>query len=368
MPIVIVLVLFVVGSFLFHFLSPWWFTPLASNWGSMDATLVMTFWISGFVFAAVGLFTAYSVYKFRYRPDRRADFEPENKKLEGWLTGFTAIGVIAMLAPGLIVWEDFVNVPEDAAEFEALATQWQWKFRFPGEDGVFGEVDTRRVDFDNVFGINPDDPNGQDDILIAGSELHLPVDKPVKALLRSLDVLHNFYVPNFRAKMDIVPGLVSYFWFIPTVSDTFDLICAEYCGTGHYVMSGTVVIEGDDAFQTWLADQPTFAETMAGDDEEVADMGDPVAAGRVIAENQGCIACHSLNGSAGVGPTWKGLFGKTETMDDGTTVVVDDAYLRESIVDPNARVVEGYEPFMQAYEMSDAELDALIAFIKADEG
>ena len=82
---------------------------------------------------------AYSVYKFRYRPDRRADFEPENKKLEGWLTGITAVGVIAMLAPGLIVWEDFVNVPEGAAEFEALATQWQWKYRFPGEDGVFGD-------------------------------------------------------------------------------------------------------------------------------------------------------------------------------------------------------------------------------------
>lgn len=368
MPIIIVLVLFVLGSFLFHFLSPWWFTPLASNWGSMDATLIMTFWISGFVFGAVGLFTAYSVYKFRYRADRRADFEPENKKLESWLTGFTALGVIAMLAPGLMVWEDFVNVPEGAAEFEALGTQWQWKYRFPGEDGVFGEVDTRRVDFDNLFGINPEDPFGQDDILIYDSEVHLPIDKPVKVLLRSLDVLHNFYVPNFRAKMDIVPGMISYFWFTPTVEDTFDLVCAEYCGTGHYVMQGSVVVEGEAEFQAWLADQSTFAESMVDGDDELADAGDPVASGRTIANNQGCIGCHSLDGGAGVGPTWKGLFGKTEIMADGATVIVDEAYLKESIVDPNAKVVEGYDPFMPAYEMSDAELDAVIAFIKADEG
>ena len=114
MALAIVLILLVVGSVLFHFLSPWYFTPIASNWGAMDDTISLTLWVTGFVFVAVNLFMVYAVIRFRYRKDRRAAYEPENKKLEWWLIGVTTAGVVAMLAPGLFVWAKFVNVPEDA--------------------------------------------------------------------------------------------------------------------------------------------------------------------------------------------------------------------------------------------------------------
>ena len=109
MVLVIVLVVLVVGSVLFHFLSPWYLTPIASNWGMIDDTLTITFIVCGFVFVAINLFMAYAIYKFRYRKDRRAAYEPENKKLEWWLTVFTTVGVIAMLAPGLFVWAKYVD-------------------------------------------------------------------------------------------------------------------------------------------------------------------------------------------------------------------------------------------------------------------
>jgi cytochrome c oxidase subunit 2 len=263
MVVAIALVLVVVGTVAFHFMSPWWWTPIASNWGYVDDTIIATFWITGVVFIVVVMFMAFCVFRYRHREGRRADYEPENKKLEWWLTGLTTVGVAGMLAPGLVVWDQFVTVPEDATEFEAVGQQWQWSFRFPGKDGVLGTTEARNISFENPFGLNIDDPNGQDDILIEDSEVHLPLDKPVKVLLRSIDVLHDFYVPEFRAKMDMVPGMITYFWLTPIRAGTFDILCFELCGTGHYVMRGKVVVEEDSAYQAWLQDQPTFAESMA---------------------------------------------------------------------------------------------------------
>ena len=263
MAIAIALILIAVGSVLFHFLSPWWWTPIASNWGYIDDTIVITFWVTGVVFVAVLVFMAYCVFRFRYKKEKRAAYQPENKKLELWLTGLTALGVVVMLTPGLFVWNQFVTVPEDAAEIEVVAQQWQWSFRLPGKDGVLGTTSIRNFDDDIPFGINLNDANGQDDILIDDDELHLPLGTPIKVLLRSIDVLHDFYVPQFRAKMDMVPGMVTYFWFTPTRTGTFDILCYELCGVGHYLMRGTVVVETESDFEAWLEEQQTFAESMA---------------------------------------------------------------------------------------------------------
>ncbi|MEE9424603.1 MAG: cytochrome c oxidase subunit II [Methylococcales bacterium] len=360
MAIAIALVLIVIGSIWFHFWSPWWITPLASNWGLMDDTLMITFVVTGFVFVAVNLFMAYALVRFRYREDRRAKYEPENKKLELWLTGLTTVGIVIMLAPGLIVLADFVHVPKDAAVIEAVGKQWQWSFRFPGKDGVLGNSKPQLISFQNPFGLNPDDPNGQDDVLINNSELHLPVDKPVQVLLRSKDVLHDFYVPHFRVKMDAVPGIITMLWFTPTKIGRFDIACAEYCGIGHHTMRGAVFVEDQDTFQNWLNAQPTFAQSSAK--QSTGAESKLVEQGRLLAEEKGCLGCHSLDGSAGTGPTWKGLLGKTETLADGSTVTVDKAYIKESILDPGASVIEGYSPIMSAYQLSDKEIAALIAF------
>ncbi|MDT8427993.1 MAG: cytochrome c oxidase subunit II [Pseudomonadales bacterium] len=289
MAIAVALVLLVVGSLVFHFASPWWFTPIASNWSSVDFTINLTFVVTGIVFVAVNLFMAYSIWRFRHKEGQKAIYEPENAKLEIGLSVFTAIGVIAMLAPGLLVWASFVTVPEEATEYEVVGQQWQWSFRYPGADGVLGTVDVSHISEVNPFGVNPEDPNGQDDILVKKPVMYLPVDKPVKALLRSKDVLHNYTVPQFRVKMDLVPGTVSYLWFTPTEIGSYDILCEELCGIGHHVMRGTVNVVSESDYEAWLADQPTFAETSA-----MALARSDVNAGATLYAT--CASCHGAQG------------------------------------------------------------------------
>jgi cytochrome c oxidase subunit II len=260
MAVALVMVLVAVGSVVFHLLSPWWWTPIASNWHYIDDTINLTFWITGVVFVAIILFLAYCVFRFRHRPGHRAHYEPESKRLEVVLTVVTAVGVAAMLAPGLFVWSQYITVPEDATEVEVVGNQWQWSYRLPGKDGRLGTSDIRFVGVDNPLGLNPDDPHGQDDIVVEAEALHLPIGKPVKVLLRSVDVLHNFYVPEFRAKMDMIPGSVTYYWITPTRTGTFDVLCAELCGVGHAVMRGQVVVQTEAEYQAWLGGKRSFAQ------------------------------------------------------------------------------------------------------------
>jgi cytochrome c oxidase subunit II len=260
MAVALILLLVAIGSVVFHLLSPWWWTPIATNWRYIDDTINITFWITGFVFVAVIVFMAYCIFRFHHKEGRRAAYNPENKKLEFWLSVGTGIGVAAMLAPGLVVWHQFVTVPADATEVEVMGQQWQWSFRLPGKDGRLGTTDVRNISSDNPMGLNRDDPHGQDDVVIDSGDLHLPVGKPVRVLLRSVDVLHDFYVPEFRAKMDMVPGMVTYFWIRPIRTGTFDVLCAELCGAAHYQMRAKVIVEEESEYQAWLEQQKTFAE------------------------------------------------------------------------------------------------------------
>ena len=293
MVLAIVIFLLVIGSIIFHFATPGlglWFPELAADWGLIDFTINVTFWVTGAVFILVNLFMAYCVYRFRHKPGHKAVYEPENVRLEKWLTIVTTVGVVAMLAPGLVVWALFVDVPDEAADYEVLAQQWQWQFRYPGADGQLGVADVKFVSETNPFGINPEDPNGRDDVVVNDPEMRLPVNQPVRALLRSHDVLHNYTVPQFRVKMDLVPGLVSYLWFTPNKTGSYDILCEELCGIGHFIMRGKVVVDTQAGFDAWLARQPTFAETQA-----LVGTADPVA-GR--ANYAFCATCH---GAAGEG-------------------------------------------------------------------
>ncbi len=287
MPLAVVLILLVVGSVVFHLVSPWTFTELASNWGLIDFTIDITFWVTGTVFVLVNLFLAYCVIKFRYKKGARAAYEPENKKLESWLTGLTAIGVAAMLTPGLFVWANFVNVPEDAIEVEAVGQQWHWTFRYPGDDGKFGEVDAERITDDNPFGMDPDDPNGQDDVLVYSPEAHIPIDQPVKFLLRSKDVLHDFAVAQFRVKMDLVPGMETFLWLTPTRLGRFEILCEELCGIAHHTMRGAVVVDEPEEYASWIAKQSTWAQNSM----KVAGNAQVGSAQYIV-----CAACHGQQG------------------------------------------------------------------------
>lgn len=287
MAFAVVLVLLVVGSIVFHILSPWTFTELASNWGMVDFTVDITLYVTGFIFVSVNLFMAYAVIKYRYKKGAKANYEPENKKLETWLTALTTVGVAAMLTPGLFVWAKFVEVPEEAHVVEALGQQWHWTYRYPGVDGKFGEVDAERITDDNPFGMDPDDPNGRDDVLVYSPEAHIPVDKPIKFLLRSKDVLHNFTVAQFRVKMDLVPGMQTYLWLTPTKTGRFEVLCEEHCGMAHFTMRGAVIVEEEQEFETWLASNPTYSDWMS------AESGDAMAGAAKYAV---CGSCHGQQG------------------------------------------------------------------------
>lgn len=289
MALAIAVILLVVGTVAFHLWNPWWLTPIASNWTQIDDTLGITFWVTGVVFVAVNLFMAYAIIRYRHREgvSRRAEYEPESKKLEWSLTAITALGVAAMLAPGLAVWAKFVTVPADADVVEAIGQQWAWSFRLPGNDGKLGGIDPALVSEANPFGMIPGDPAGRDDVLVNGPELHLPLGRPVKVVLRSKDVLHDFTVAQFRVKMDMVPGMLTYLWLTPTRTGTFDILCEELCGLGHFAMRGRVVVDDAGAYETWRASQHTFAQVLE------KKPGDASAGQATFAV---CMSCHGGSG------------------------------------------------------------------------
>src|SRR5690606_37264650 len=173
----------------------------------------------------------------------------------------------------------------------AVGKQWHWSFRFPGEDGVLGNTEVRHMSVDNPFGMDPDDPAGQDDRLVANPTLHLPANRPVHLLLRSTDVLHNFTVPQFRTKMDLVPGMVTYQWLTPTRVGTYELLCEELCGLAHFAMRGRVIVDEEADFDTWLAALPTYADTAA------APAGNAAAGAATYTV---CGACHGTQGEGNV--------------------------------------------------------------------
>ncbi|HGL6719269.1 c-type cytochrome [Burkholderia contaminans] len=373
MALAIALVLIILLAVGFHFASPWWITPIASNWVRMDDMLTITLVITGAFFIAINLFIVVALVRYRHRSGHRAAYEPHNRKLEWWLIGLTIVGVAALLAPGLFVYADYIRPPRNVLQMEVLGQQWQWRFRFAGPGGKLGTTDVRYIGNDNPYGLNPADPDGRDNYLIESPEVHLPLNRPVQVLTRSRDVLHDFYVPPFRARMNMVPGMVTTFWFTPTKAGRYDILCAQLCGIGHSGMRGVVVVEDEAAFSRWLAQQTTFAQQqMAHVQAAPAAAGGSAQAlanlGKTLAAAKGCVACHTVDGSPLVGPTWKGLYGKTETMADGSTAKVDEAYLRAFIRNPTARVVKGFSPIMPHFDLSEQELTALVAYIKAQGG
>ena len=264
--IVFLFFLVIAGTVALHFFSwnvGWWFSPLASNWSSIDNAIIITFWVVGFVFVTLGLFLVYCLWNFRYQKNRRSEYKPEDKKLEAILVVVSAIAVAALLAPGLSVWNNYIKVPKDAVKVEVLAYQWGWNYRLPGEDGVLGKTSIRNISDDNPYGLYLDDPYGKDDLIVQDADLHLQLDVNVKFLLRSIDVLHNFYVPEFRAKMDMVPGLVTYYWITPTKTGEYEVLCAELCGIAHYAMIGIISVDEEENYFNWLDQQMSFEQILA---------------------------------------------------------------------------------------------------------
>ena len=360
MRIAILLCVVTIGSVVYNFTTPFHFDVIGSNWNLIDFTVYVTFVICGAAFIVLGLLMAWWVYKFQYQEGHYSEYEPENATLENRLVVITTIGVVVMLAPGLVAWNDYIRPPSNAYELEVYSKQWAWTYRFPGEDGIFGMAHNKYVKLDNPFGMKPGDPYGEDDILITDSVVKIPIDRPVKVLLRSEDVLHDFWVPAIRAKMDAVPGMVTYFWFEPIVEKVYEVLCAELCGRGHHIMRGEMHVVSFEEYGTWLSKQKTWAQIQV----ESIPLTPEEKLGYELAYSNGCLACHSIDGSSKPGPTWLDIWGGTVELDDGTMKVRDEAYMTKSILDPHAEIVMGYSAEMPPPEITGEELQSILDFIK----
>ena len=226
--------------------------------------------------------------------------------------------------------------PPGAMEVKAIGRMWSWQFEYG---------------------------NGKQ-----ATELYVPVGKPVKVNIESKDVIHSLYLPAFKVKQDAVPGLKTFLWFQPKELGEYNLFCAEYCGQRHSYMRSKVVVVPQADFDKWVqegVEEVKISKEMPAAEREAA----LVREGKRLTEIKGCIACHTTDGTKLVGPTYKGLFGRTEhVVTDGQKreIVVDEAYVRKSILDPKADIVDGFQPLMPSQRglMTDDEIDAVIAYLK----
>lgn len=234
----------------------WWFPELASREGAMvDRLFTIVFPIISVVFVLVQLTLGLAAVRFGSRGEgHRAVFWHESRRLEmGW-TVVTAVVLIALTVLGEILsLRVHGAAPPDAMTVEVVAEQFGWRFHYPGPDGVLAPIDFKADSRATPLGIRRDQAGAADDFV--SRELYLVVNRPVRLLIRSKDVIHSFYVPHFRFKQDAVPGRVNQVHFTPTRTGTFPIACAELCGVGHYVMAGTLKVVTPEEYQAWVASQ-----------------------------------------------------------------------------------------------------------------
>lgn len=252
--IVWVLTLVICYFFLGHY---WWFPPPISQHGQYyDQHFMLTLWITGIIFFLAQMILGYTIMKFRDRGGT-ARYSHGNNVLEVVWTSATAVLFIGLVLAGTRIWAavHFEEAPPGAMVVEVMAKQFAWSFRYPGPDGKFGKLDLKQVNDQggNPFGIDDKDPAGKDDI--SSASLKVPVGKPIQLILRSRDVIHNFFVRELRLKQDIVPGMEIPFHFQADQIGTYEVPCSELCGLGHHQMRTTLEVMSEPDFQKWLQEQ-----------------------------------------------------------------------------------------------------------------
>jgi cytochrome c oxidase subunit II len=293
--------------------------------GQVDALFFFLVAVSAFFGIMIALLVAVFAAKFhRRRPDQVGDAIHGSIPLE-LLWTFIPLGItMVMFVWGAWLFFHMTRPPRGAMEVYVVGKQWMWK--------------VEHVD-------------GQREI----NELHVPIGRPVKLIMGSEDVLHDFFIPAFRVKADVIPGRYNTLWFTATKPGRYHIFCAQYCGTKHSAMIGWVTAMPPADYQTWLSGG--------------AGGGSPAEAGAKLFQDLACATCHLENGS-GRGPVLKGLFGRTVQLSNGQSVVADEAYLRESILNPQAKVTAGFQPIMPTFQglVSEEQLLQLIAYLKSLSG
>ncbi len=299
---------------------PLWPQRASTAAGNVDALFIFLLIVSGLmtllIFAAVIYFAA------RYRNRKGVPAEQIEGSIPLELTwSIIPLGVFMVIfAWGAVVYFKSRTPPRDATEVYVVAKQWMWKLEHA---------------------------EGQREI----NELHVPVGRDVKLIMTSQDVIHSFFVPAFRMKQDVLPGRYTVAWFRATKAGTYHLFCTQYCGTQHSGMIGSIIVQEPAQYEAWMSGGST---------------GPLSATGEKIFAELGCVTCHRTD-SQGRGPNLQGVFGKPVLLQDGRTVVADENYIRESILDPGAKVVNGFKPVMPTFQglVSEEQLNALVAYVKS---
>jgi cytochrome c oxidase subunit 2 len=308
--------------------------PKAVNLTADDSDLMYyaVLGLSIFFFIGIAGAVVYLVVKYRHRPGHKPQPSPaHNDALEITWTVIPTIICVFLFYYGWNTYVRVVTPPTKAVEINVLAWRWNWQFTHS---------------------------NGVQD-----SDLHVPVNTPVRLVMTSKDVIHSFYAPVMRVKQDILPRRYTYAWFFPTKPGTYRLTCAEYCGTNHSQMGITndgrravLVVHEPGGYERYLADKAAASTALP-----------PEQLGKLLYEKKGCNACHTVDGTPRVGPSWKGTFGTPVPLTDGSSVPMDETYIRESILYPQAKSRPGFPPSMPSFEgqLKDREIEGLIAFIKS---
>jgi cytochrome c oxidase subunit II len=299
------------------------FPEQASNFAEGVDMLFLFVLLTCLFFAVLVVFVAiFAAFKFRRTsPGEIGSTLEGNMILEvGW-TVVPLIIALGMFAWGAVLYVNFRTAPKDTLDIYVVGKQWMWKLQ---------------------------QPNGKREI----NELHVPLGRDVKLILGSEDVIHNFYIPAFRVKMDVVPGRYNTMWFRPTKIGKYHFFCSQYCGTNHAVMGGEVTVMDPAEYSAWLSD-------------EAGNM-DPVSAGQQLFTQLACVTCHLSDGT-GRAPSLNGVYSNKVLLADGSTVTADDGYIRESILQPKAKIVAGYQPVMPTFQglVTEEQIISLTAYIKS---
>lgn len=317
-------------------------TDVAARWDHLYIFLIL---LSVFFFVlVVGAMILFAI-KYKDKPGIKTQYITGSHVLEAiWIAVPTAL-LMVIFVWGYSVYRSMVTSPSGSYEVRVIGKQWLWQFLYDNGKSTIGE-------------------------------LYVPVNRPVKLVMTSEDVLHSFFIPNFRVKQDVVPGMYTSVWFEATVPGKHQIYCTEYCGTSHSGMLAKVIVLDDAQWSNWLAGKDVGPIPNAGGELTEADHASQAVSGGVLTlaakgkglfETKGCVACHSVDGTTKVGPSLKGLAGHSVELADGSKVVADDNYIRESIEKPTAKVVKGYQPVMPTFQglINEQELTALIAYIKS---
>lgn len=284
-----------------------------------------------FFFLLIAVLVVYSVIKFKRKPGVVTPYITHNLFLElTWsvIPTFIVLGVFFWGAAGFL---DYRIAPDNAMEISVTGRKWNWAFEYPDGSKFVNEI-------------------------------HIPVGKPVRFTITSEDVLHDFFVPGMRVKHDAIPQRYDTVWFTPNVIGNFNVACTQYCGKDHSKMAGMITVEDQAAYDKWLLEGPPEWDELLKTEAGAAKLG------QTTYENKGCNSCHSVDGSKNTGPTWKGIWGRTEKFQDGGTVVVDEAYVRESVNEPSKHVVSGFENVMPSFGgglIREKEMKGLLAYMRS---